>query len=129
MFKAYNPSTIAPPYKNIYTQAIEVPANARTLYLSGCLGIAPDGKTPAGIEEQSELVMFNMNEQLKAAGMTMANLVRMNAFILKQEYVPAFAVARAKWLNGAKPTMTTVVVPDLAAPGWLIEVDCIAAAV
>ena len=129
MFKSFNPPTIAPPYKNIYTQAIEVPANARTLYLSGCLGVAPDGTTPPGIEEQCEFVMFNMNEKLKAAGMTMANLVRMNAFILKQEYVPPFGAVRTKWLDGAKPAMTTVVVPDLAAPGWLIEVDCIAAAV
>ncbi|HZT04780.1 MAG TPA: RidA family protein [Steroidobacteraceae bacterium] len=127
MNRAHNPETIAPPYKNIYSHAIEVSGDARTLYLSGSLGVARDGTVPEGIERQSELVMENMAAVLASAGMGFGDLVKMNAFVLKVEYVPVFAAVRARHLAGARPAMTTVVVPALAAPGWLIEVDAVAA--
>jgi enamine deaminase RidA (YjgF/YER057c/UK114 family) len=124
----HNPDTIAPPYKNIYSHAVEVRSGARTLYLSGSLGVAPDGTTPESIEQQSEFVMQNMAAVLASAGMSFKDLVKMNAYVLKVEYVPVFAAARGRHLNGARPAMTTVVVPALAAPAWLIEVDAVAAA-
>lgn len=124
---SHNPTTIAPPYKNIYSHAIEVKADARTLYLSGSLGIAKDGSVPESIEQQSELVMENMAAVLAAANMSFADLVKMNAYLLKVEHVPVFAGIRARHLNGQRPAMTTVVIPALAAPNWLIEVDAVAA--
>ncbi len=124
---AHNPDSIAPPYKNIYSHAIEVREGARTLYLSGCLGVARDGAIPESIEKQSELVMENMAAVLASARMTFADLVKMNAYLLKVEHVPVFAGVRARHLAGARPAMTTVVISALAAPGWLIEVDAVAA--
>lgn len=126
MNKFHNPPTIAPPYKNIYSHAVETPSSSRTLYMSGQLGIEPNGATAEGIERQSELVMENMKAVLAAAGMSFRDLVKLNAYFLKVEHVPAFAAVRARHLEGARPAMTTVVVSALAAPAWLIEVDAVA---
>ncbi|MGE0238472.1 MAG: RidA family protein [Parvibaculaceae bacterium] len=127
MNKTFNPTRIAPPYKNIYSHAVEIAATSRTLHLSGQLGVAPDGSIPADIESQSELVMTNMAAVLAEAGMSFADLVKLNAYFLKVEHIPVFAGIRARHLAGARPAMTTVVVSALAAPGWLIEVDAVAA--
>ena len=127
MNKFHNPDTIAPPYKNIYSQAVESPSGARLLHVSGMLGVAPDGEVPDSIEAQSELVMTNLAAVLASAGMTFADLVKLNAYFLKVEDIPVFAGIRAKHLAGARPAMTSVVVTALAAPAWMIEVDAVAA--
>ncbi len=47
-----------------------------TLYLSGALGIGPDGKLPAGIEAQAKQTMDNIGAVLKrpgSAGATSSN--------------------------------------------------------
>lgn len=124
---SHNPTSIAPPHKNIYSHAIEVQADTRTLYLSGALGIAKDGTTPDSIEQQAEIVMENMAAVLASAGMGFADLVKINAYVLKAEHIPTFAGVRARHLKGLRPAMTTVVVTALAAPAWLIEVDAVAA--
>jgi 2-iminobutanoate/2-iminopropanoate deaminase len=59
-----------------YTQAIEVTGATRTRYISGQVGQRMDGTLPADIIEQSRLAWQNLEAQLKAAGMTLDNLVR-----------------------------------------------------
>ncbi len=45
----------APAPAGQYTQAIEVTGPSRTMYLSGQVGIAPDGSVPEGAEAKSAL--------------------------------------------------------------------------
>jgi endoribonuclease L-PSP len=59
-----------------YTQAIEVTGATRTLYISGQVGQRMDGTIPADIVEQSRLAWQNLEAQLKAAGVTLDNLVK-----------------------------------------------------
>ena len=47
MHKALNPTHIAPPYKNRYSHAVEVSAGSRMLFISGTVGVKPDGTVPA----------------------------------------------------------------------------------
>ena len=52
----HNPADVFPPYAN-YAHAVEVPGNARTLYVSGLNGFEHDGiSMPATFEEQAALV-------------------------------------------------------------------------
>jgi enamine deaminase RidA (YjgF/YER057c/UK114 family) len=53
MNKIHEPAGVAPPV-GAYSHAIEVAAGARTLYISGQVGILPDGSTASGIEAQAE---------------------------------------------------------------------------
>ena len=59
-----------------YTQAIEISGSSRTLYISGQVGQRMDGTIPDDIVEQSRLAWQNLEAQLKAAGMTLDNLVK-----------------------------------------------------
>jgi 2-iminobutanoate/2-iminopropanoate deaminase len=127
MNKALNPTHIAPPYKNRYSHAIEVSAGSRMLFISGTVGVKPDGTVPAEFAAQVETVMQNLTEILKAGGMDWNDVVKFQGFLTPQGDIPAFAEVRQKFFGPQKPAMTVVWVAGLADPRWMVEVDLVAA--
>ena len=127
MNKALNPAHIAPPYKNRYSHAIEVPAGARLLFVSGTVGVKPDGSVPAAFAAQVETVMQNLTEILKAGGMDWNDVVKFQGFLTPQGDIPTFAEVRERHFGPQKPAMTVVWVAGLADPRWMVEVDLVAA--
>jgi enamine deaminase RidA (YjgF/YER057c/UK114 family) len=110
-----------------YTQVIEVSGAARTLYISGQIGLRMDGTIPDDVVEQSRLTWQNLEAQLKAAGMTLDNLVKVTTILPNQGDVAAAREARSKALGARKPA-STLIVAGLANPAWKIEVEGIAVA-
>ena len=110
-----------------YTQAIEVSGAARTLYISGQIGQRMDGAIPDDIVEQSRLAWQNLEAQLKAADMTLDNLVKITVILPNHGDVAAAREARTKALGGRKPA-STLIVGGLANPAWKIEIEGIAVA-
>lgn len=100
-----------------YTHAVEVSGATRTLYISGQIGQSIDGKIPDGIEEQSRLAWQNLEAQLKAAGMTFDNLVKITTILPDRKDVDAARAARSVALGDRKPA-STLVVGGLADPAW-----------
>ena len=43
MLKTYDPQTVAPPFSR-YSHGVEAPTGARWLYISGQVGVTPEGK-------------------------------------------------------------------------------------
>jgi len=127
MNKAINPGHIAPPYKNRYSHAIEVPAGARMLFISGTVGVKPDGSVPPEFPAQVETVMQNLTEILKASGMDWSDVVKFQGFLTGPADLTTFAEVRQKYFAAQKPAMTVVWVSGLADPRWMVEVDLVAA--
>ena len=124
-----NPSTIAPPQAR-YSHAIEIPPNARTLFVSGQVGVNPDGVLGATIEEQSEQCWRNIVAILEDAGMGIDDLVRVNSYITDARFVEGFRIGRDRVITGSHiPASTLVVVSGLATPDMLVEVEAVAAKV
>ena len=109
-----------------YTQAIEVSGASRTLYISGQIGQRIDGTIPDDIVEQSRLAWQNLAAQIKAAGMTLDNLVKVT-ILPNQQDVATAREARSKVLGDRKPA-STLIVADLANPAWKIEIEGVAVA-
>ena len=126
MNKVHNPAAIAAPI-GVYSHGIEVPPNARWLYIAGQVAVKQDGSVPASIEEQSELVWQNILAILAHAGMTMTDVVKVNVYLTKTENVPKFGAIRSKHLGSHRPASTLVVISALAKPEFLVEVEAIAA--
>ena len=61
--------------------------------------------------------------------MGMADLVKVNAFLLRNEDYPVYNRIRTRFLGDARPASTALVVPVLANPEWLFELDAVAARV
>jgi enamine deaminase RidA (YjgF/YER057c/UK114 family) len=127
MLKAYNPETVAPPFSR-YSHGIDVPASARWLYVSGQVGVAPDGTVRPGAEAQIEQAWRNLLAVLKAAGMGPRDLVKVTTFLTDRAHLQASREIRDRMLQGAEPASTLLIVSGLARAEWLVEIEATAAA-
>lgn len=121
-----NPESIAPP-AGAYSHAIEIPPEARRLYVSGQVGIAPDGSLGRDAAEQTRIVWENICAILADAGMGVENLVKVTAYLTDKADLPAYGEARAAVLGKARPCSTLVFVAALVKSEWKVEVEVIAA--
>jgi 2-iminobutanoate/2-iminopropanoate deaminase len=126
MNRIYNPSTVAPPAGR-YSLAIEVPPNAKWLYISGQVGTAVDGSVPPDIHAQAANCWRNIVAILTEAGMTIGDLVKVSVFLTREQDIPAYREARDRTIGEARPASTLLVISKLASPAFLVEVEAIAA--
>ena len=126
MLKHLNPPTVVKPFSR-YSQAVEVPPNARWLHISGQVGATPDGTILKGFEEQTKQCWANIIAILTAAGMGVEDLVKVNTFVTSADVADASRSIRHAALKGAEPASTFVVVAALANPDWVVEIDAVAA--
>ena len=126
MLDKHNPNTIAAAFSS-YSLGVEAPAQARWLHVSGQVGVAPDGSLAEGPEAQMETAFRNLLAILGAAGMGPHDLIKITVFLTRSEDVGLYRQVRDRMLAGATPASTLLVVAALADPGWLVEVEAIAA--
>ncbi|MCI0677985.1 MAG: RidA family protein [Actinobacteria bacterium] len=124
--RIHNPHGIFPPYAN-YAHAVEVPAGSRLLFISGLNGYQCDGQTmPADFESQADLTWSHIERILDDAGMSIADLVSLR-FYLAEAALDTANVAILKKRLGEHNAARTVVCAGLLKPGWLIEIEGVAA--
>ena len=82
-------------------------------------------------EAQVEQVFHNLKIAVEAAGGTMADIVKLNYYVvaeLDQATVPKLRPIRDRYINVENPPASTfLVVTRLTRPGWLIEIEAVAA--
>src|SRR5262249_21253044 len=122
MNRIHNPSTVSAPGGR-YSHAIEVPPNARWLYISGQVGIAPDGTTPPGIGLQVENCWRNLLAILADAEMGLEDVVKVTVFLTRDSDVAAYREARDRIIGDRRPASTLVVISRLVDPKYLVEVE------
>lgn len=128
--RSLTPPTIAPPFA-AYAHGVEVPAGARLVVTSGQLALGRDGQVPDGAEAQARLCFQNCAAILAEAGMTPADVIRINAFVTDRAHMPGYMAARDAWLDGVTrlPASTLVIVSGFTRPEFLVEVEVTAARV
>jgi enamine deaminase RidA (YjgF/YER057c/UK114 family) len=124
--KYSNPADVHAPL-GAYSHIAVVPQGTELVFLSGQLGIRPDGSTPATIEEQADQVFANISSLLKSHGLEMAHIVKLTTFVVAGQKADAVRTARLKYLGSHRPASTALFVSQLAGPAWFLEVEAIAA--
>ena len=109
-----------------YAHALELREPRRVLFVSGTMGLDANGEPPATLAEQLELVWTNVRTILGAAGMTTGDIVRVTSYLRDASFAEPNAAARMAALGGRRVPTTAIVVETLL-PGWLIELEVIAA--
>lgn len=117
----------APTPISAYSQAVEVTAITRTLYISGQVGLDIDGNVPDDFMEQSRLVWANVSAQLRAAEMTLDNVVKFVTILPNAADIAASRTSRQEALGTRRPAHT-LIIAGLANPAWKIEVEAVAVA-
>jgi 2-iminobutanoate/2-iminopropanoate deaminase len=123
----HNPTRGVYPATDDYVHALEVRAPERLLYLSGTMGLGPDGAAGASLQEQLDLVWSNIRAILADAGMTVDNIVRVTSYLRDASYAEDNAAARVEALGGRTVPTTGIVVETLV-EDWLVELEVVAAA-
>ena len=111
-----------------YSDAVEIPRPARWLFTSGTPGLLPDGTLPGTFELQAEQAWKNILEALHKAGMGTEHLVKLVQYLVRTEDLPAYAAVRSRFLGECRPASMLLVAAALPKPGFLIEIEAIAAA-
>jgi enamine deaminase RidA (YjgF/YER057c/UK114 family) len=80
---------------------------------------------------QVDHVFGNVKRAVEAAGGTMADLVKITTYVVASvdpADMPKFRAARDRHVNVKNPPASTLVyVSRLAQPGWLVEIEAVAA--
>ena len=128
MIKSLNPATIPAP-SGSYVHGLDVPPNARLLFIAGQTPGRMDGSIPKTFDEQIEVVWQRIGAILKEAGMGYQDLVKVQTFVTKPEYLAATSEVRKRVLAGHRPTATLMCITQLAHPDYMVEIEAIAAKV
>ncbi len=121
-----NPTEGIYPATSDYVHALEVSETRRVLFVAGTMGLENDGSPGEGLERQLTLIWSNLRSILAEAGMTVDKIVRITSYLTDPAYAEANAAARVKALGG-RPVPTTAIVVQTLDPGWLVELEVIAA--
>lgn len=127
--RALEPEGIHPPFSR-YAPGIEVPPGWRLVACSGQLGIAADGTVAEGAEAQTALALGSLEAILAEAGMSRADVVRLNAYVTDRAHLAGYMAARNAFFAGVEPppASTLMIVSGFARPEFVVEVECLAAA-
>ena len=72
---------------------------------------------------QTRKTMENIDLLLKEAGSCMDHVCRIVVYLVDIRYREAVYQEMGKWLKGVYPCSTGLVVPALARPDWLVEIE------
>lgn len=127
MLITQNPDA-APKPAALYSQSVEVPANARWLVLAGQVGMTPDGTILETIEEQDEQIWKNTVAILDASGFGVEDVVKLTVFSTDPAALSIHMKHRERYLSpNHTPASTWLNVSSLARPQFLIEMEAVAA--
>jgi 2-iminobutanoate/2-iminopropanoate deaminase len=111
------------PQNNTYSQAVRL---GDLVYLSGQLGVRPDGTIPDVFTEQVRQAIENVSRVLQAAGSSLAQVAKVNIYITDFGRLAEMNQVYAEYFQH-RPAKTTVEISRLD-KGAQIEIEVIAAA-
>ena len=125
--KHHTPTSIRAPFAR-YSHGVEVPPGYRLMLCSGQLSISIDDEIPETAEAQTELCFRNVAAILDAAGMSLADIVRINAYVTDRAHLPGYMKVRDRLFADPAPASTLMIVSGFAREAFKVEIEVIAAA-
>jgi len=130
-FIAHNPAglwQVPAGFRSIYSHAAEIGRPDRVLFISGQFGVAPDSTLAKEFPVQCEQAMDNVEALLRAAGMTIGNIVKLTYYVTHAaDFAALVQIRQRRWTMDPAPAVTAIVVAGLARPDYRIEIEAIAA--
>ena len=110
-----------------YAQAVEAVGAGRILHISGQIPVALDGTLAIDFRGQCRQAWANVEAQLRAADMTLDNLVKVTIFLSDRRCAVENREVRQEILGARSPALT-VIITGIFDESWLLEIDAVAMA-
>ena len=105
---------------------MEIEGARRLMFVSGQIPVDAQGRTPKDFASQARLAWGNLRAQLEAGGMGFDDLVKVTVFLSDRRFAEDNRTARAEAL-GDRRVALTVIIAGVFDPGWLLEIEAVAA--
>jgi enamine deaminase RidA (YjgF/YER057c/UK114 family) len=93
------------------------------LLCSGQIGVGPDGRAPADLDQQFTLAFEGIRAILAEAKLDFADVVELTSFhVGLTQQIQVFSAVKDRYLKPPYPAWTAIGVSELAFPGGLAEV-------
>jgi 2-iminobutanoate/2-iminopropanoate deaminase len=122
-----NPETVHAPLA-AYSHQIEISGPQRQLVIAGQIGMRADGEVPEDAIDQLAAALDNVERNLAAASMEIADIVRLTVYLVGEWDANARRQMMASRLGAHHPCTTLLYVAGLAAPNLRVELDAWASA-
>lgn len=96
------------------------------VYLSGQIGVGPDGKLPEGFEAQAKQTMENVGAGLKRVGLGWGDVFKCTVMIDNMADWPKFNTIYVPYFPAGKLPARSAFGADGLALGALLELECMA---
>jgi 2-iminobutanoate/2-iminopropanoate deaminase len=96
------------------------------LYMSGQIGVTPDGKLPETFDGQAKQTMENIGSVLKAHGLGWADVFKCTVFIADMKNWPAFNAVYVPYFPAGRLPARSAVGANGLALGAMMELECMA---
>lgn len=120
------PGSIQPPLA-AYSHGVAVPADCELVFCSGQLGLSPDGTVSPDVAAQAECCFDNIRVILAEAGMSLADVVRINAFVTDRAYLAPYMSVRDRLFPDPAPASTLMIVSGFTREEFKVEIEVVAA--
>ncbi|MEE2803837.1 MAG: RidA family protein [Pseudomonadota bacterium] len=103
-----------------------VAARGTMVFVRGQVGQNLDTSESTGVGDavaQTEQAMANVKQLLEEAGSRVEEVCKIVIYITDPRYRDEVYRVIGRWLKGVHPVSTGLVVPALARPEWVVEVD------
>ena len=95
-----------------------------SVYMSGVLGVAPDGTLPSDFSAQAANAMQAVADHLKLAGASMNDVYRCSVSLSDMKNVPSFNAVYVKYFKPDRLPVRMAVGVNGLAQGTAVEVEC-----
>src|SRR5438067_8628471 len=111
-----------------FSQAIEVEAKGRLVFISGMTARRADGSIAGigDIEAQTRQVCENLKAAVETAGGGMDDICRVDVYVRNMEHFEQIHKVRHDYFKPPAPASTMVEVCKMTSPEYLIEINAIA---
>ncbi len=114
-----------------WTKKLNISAGVKlgeTVITSGTVALDSEGNVvgQGNVYAQSKQIFKNIEEVLTSAGATMADVVKITAYLTDISGYKEFGRARTEAFPGGVPSSTSVATPALIMPELLVEVEAVA---
>ncbi len=97
------------------------------LFISGQVGVRPDGQDADSVAEQTEWALMRIKELLRIAGLDFTDLVDVTSYHVDIENtLPEFMEAKSRFIKSPFPAWSIIGISGLSRPALKVEIRAVA---